>query len=96
MGHVDGFPDKDGIAKLVKLGKALCALVATFSPLILKKYPDNELINSLLLAISGVCALIPQVESEFIDKAGNNDIPLDTPGEIPGIDPSRPPAPDIV
>lgn len=95
MGHIDGFPDKDGIAKLIKIAKSLCALVATFSPLILRKYPDNDLINALLAAISGVCALIPQVESEFLEPSGLNDVPLEDPSDIPGIDPGKPPAPEI-
>lgn len=97
MAHVEGFPDKDGIDKLVKLGKAMCALVATFTPLILKKYPDNDTINALLLAISGVCALLPQVENEFLVDTGDNSDPLEDPDGTNGINPSAPPAdaPDI-
>lgn len=92
MAHVDGFPDRDGIDKLVKLGKAMCGIVATFTPLILKKYPDNETINGLLAAIGAVCALLPDVENEFLIEGGTNDVPLEDPAEIAGIDVTRPPA----
>lgn len=95
MGHVEGFPDRDGIKKLVTLAKAMCTTVALFSALILKKYPDNELISSLLAAIAVLCALIPEVEAEFLVDTGNNDPALEDPGDLPGIDPSAPPAPDI-
>jgi hypothetical protein len=95
MGHVDGFPDKDGLRKLVTLAKAMCATVAAFSALILKKYPDNPLIASLLTAIAAVCALIPEIESEFIEDTGNNDPALEDPANLPGIDPSAPPAPEL-
>ena len=92
MAHVDGFPDKDGIDRLVKLGKAICATVATFTPIILKKYPDNELINSLLAAIAVVCALLPELENEFLENTGDNSDPLADPDGTNGINPSAPPA----
>lgn len=94
MSHVDGFPDRDGLDRLVKLAKAMCAIVATFSALLLKKYPDNELIASLLAAIAVVCALIPEVESEFLVDTGTNEDPLEDPSGINGINPSLPPASD--
>jgi len=94
MSHVEGFPDRDGIDKLVKLGKAMCALVATFAPLLIKKYPDNPTIIALLAAISGVCALLPEVESEFLIDTGLNQDPLEDPATIPGIDPGKPAAPE--
>lgn len=92
--HVEGFPDRDGLKKLITLAKAMCATVAAFSALLLKKYPGNETIAALLTAIAAVCALIPEVESEFIVNTGDNDPILDDPGLTPGIDPSAPPAPD--
>jgi len=92
MGHVDGFPDKDGLDKLVKLGKALCALVATFSPILLRKYPDNPAITGLLTAISGVCALLPDVEATFLTDEGDNSDPLEDPAGTNGINGSLPPA----
>ena len=94
MGHVDGFPDRDGLDRLIKLAKAMCAIVATFSALLLRKYPGNELIANLLAAIGVVCALIPEVESTFLETTGDNTVPSEEPGEIPGIDPSLPPASD--
>jgi len=94
MSHVDGFPDRDGLDRLIKLAKAMCAIVATFSALLLKKYPDNELIQSLLAAIAVVCALIPEVEGEFLVDTGTNDEPLEDPSGINGINPSLPPAED--
>lgn len=90
--HVDGFPDKDGIERLVKLAKALCALVATFSALILRKYPGNETITKTLAAIAIVCALIPELESDFLETGGDNSLPISDPEDIPGIDPGKPPA----
>lgn len=94
MSHVDGYPDRDGLDKLVKLAKAMCAIVATFSALLLKKYPDNELITSLLAAIAVVCALIPEIEGEFLIETGLNEDPLEDPSGIAGINPSLPPAED--
>lgn len=96
MAHVEGFPDRDGIDKLVKLGKVMCATVAAFTPILLKKYPNNSTITALLAAIAAVCALLPEVENEFLIEEGENDIPLETPELIPGINPSLPPAPDPI
>lgn len=92
MPHVDGFPDKDGLTKLVKLAKAMCATVALFAGVLRAKYPENELIDKLLAAIAIMCALIPEIESSFFAPEGTNEIPLDDPDSINGIDPSRPPA----
>lgn len=92
--HVEGFPDRDGLKKLIILAKAMCATVATFSALIKKKYPDNELIDALLLAIAGVCALIPDLESEFIIPDGDNSDPIEDPEGTAGINPELPPAAD--
>ena len=86
MGHVDGFPDKDGLKKLITLAKAMCATVAAFSALLLRKYPGNETIAALLTAIGAVCALIPEVESEFIEVTGDNSDPLEDPAGTPGVD----------
>ena len=94
MSHVDGFPDRDGLDKLIKLAKAMCNTVALFAPLLYKKYPDNELIGNLLVAIAGVCALIPEVEGEFLIDTGDNSDPIADPDGTAGINPSLPPAPD--
>lgn len=94
MAHVEGFPDRDGLDRLIKLAKAMCAIVATFSSLLLRKYPDNELIANLLAAIAVVCALIPEVESTFDLTYGDNTVPLENPSEINGIDVTRPDAPE--
>lgn len=85
--HVEGFPDRDGIEKLLKLMKALCATIALFAPLLLKKFPDSPLIPILITAIQGVCALIPELENEFTEITWTNDVPLDTPEETIGINP---------
>lgn len=95
MAHVEGFPDRDGIDKLVKVGKVMCATVAAFTPLLLKKYPENATIAALLAAIGAVCALLPEVENEFLIEEGTNDIPVDTPELIPGINPGLPAAPEV-
>lgn len=94
MPSVAGFPDRDGLKKLITLAKAMCATVATFSALLLKKYPGNETIAALLAAIAAVCALIPDLEAEFLIPGGDNDPVIDDPTATPGIDPSAPPAPD--
>jgi len=94
MSHVEGFSDRDGIDRLVKLGKAMCAIVAAVSPLLLLKYPNNETIVELLAAIGAVCLLLPTVEAEFLVEEGTNEIPLESPELIPGINPSLPVAPD--
>lgn len=96
MSHVEGFPDRDGIDKIVKLGKAICGIVATFTPILITKYPDNETIQGLLAAIAAVCALLPEVEAEFLIETGLNDIPLDTPNLIAGINPDLPAAPEPI
>ena len=92
MGHVDGFPDKDGLRKLVTLAKAMCATVAAFSALLLKKYPNNETIIALLAAIAAVCALIPEVESGFLETTGDNQDITEDPDSAAGIDPSADPS----
>lgn len=93
MSHVDGFPDRDGLDRLVKLGKALCALVATFTPVLIAKYPDNARITGLIAAINAVCALLPAIENEFLVDTGDNSDPLEDPSTINGINPDRPAAP---
>lgn len=98
MGHVDGFPDRDGLARLVKLGKALCGIVAAISALLLVKYDNDERIVALLAAIAGVCALLPEIEGNFLEVTGTNEDPLDAPHIIAGINEELPPAeePDFV
>jgi hypothetical protein len=96
MSHVEGFTDRDGLDKLVRLGKLLCKTVLLFTPILLAKYPGNELIKDLIAAINVVCQLLPDVENEFLAEEGLNDIPSDTPELIPGINPGLPPAPDPI
>ena len=83
---------RDYLDKLVKLGKAMCKAVLLATPILLKKYPDNTLIQDLLAAIGVVCALLPEVENEFLNPTGDNSDPLENPTEIPGINPGLPPA----
>lgn len=92
MSHVEGFPDRDGIDKLVKFAKLLCALVQSFAPLWAKKYPDNPTIAALIVAINAVCAMLPDVESEFIHNTGDNSDVLENPENTNGINPSREPS----
>lgn len=94
MTHVEGFPDRDGLDKIVILAKVLCRLVQSFTAILLKKYPNNTTITALLAAINTLCLLIPDVENEFLVEGGTNEIPLDSPELIPGINPGLPPAPD--
>jgi len=92
MGHVDGFPDRDGLDKLIKLAKAMCQTVALFAPILIAKYPDNALITALLAAIQTVCNLIPEVEGTFLIDTGQNEPIIDNPESIAGLDPTAPPA----
>jgi len=94
MSHVDGFPDKDGLDKIVKLGKAICGIVASVTAILIVKYPDDERIQALLAAIAGVCALLPEIEANFLYAEGTNETPLDAPSEIAGINEDLPPAED--
>ena len=93
MAHVEGFPDRDGLDKLIKLAKAMCNTVALFSAVLINKYPDNETITALLAAIATVCALIPATEAEFLMDTGTNTTPLEDPSSIIGINPELPEAP---
>lgn len=83
---------RDYLDKLVKLGKAMCKAVQLATPILLKKYPDNTLIQDLIAAIGVVCALLPDVENSFLNPTGDNDPVLDDPSTTPGINPSLPPA----
>lgn len=94
MAHVEGFSDRDGLDKLVDLGKVMCRTVGLFTPILLKKYPDSATIQALLAAINGVCLLLPDVENEFLIDEGGNEIPSDNPELTPGINPGLPAAPD--
>lgn len=85
--HVDGFPDRDGMDKLINVAKALCVTINTFAPLLLKKFPDSPLIPLLITAIQGVCALIPELENEFSEVTWDNSVPSDTPEATVGINP---------
>lgn len=96
MTHVDGFTDRDGLDKLVKLGKLMCKAVIAFTPILLAKYPDNELIKDLIAAIAVVCTLLPSVEAEFLVDINDNTDPLEDPTGVPGINPSLPPAADPI
>lgn len=96
MSHVDGFPDRDGLDKLIKLAKAMCQTVALFAPILIAKYPDNPTILALLAAIRTVCALVPDVDAEFLQPTGDNDPILEDPTNIPGMDPGAPPAPEPI
>lgn len=94
MSHVDGFPDRDGIDRLVKLAKLICTTVLAFESLLRAKYPDNVTIIALITAIKAVCDLIPEVENEFLISEGLNTVPLDSPEETAGINPSADPSYD--
>lgn len=85
---------RDYLDKLVKLGKAMCKAVQLATPILLKKYPDNQLIQDLIAAIGVVCALLPDVENSFLNPTGTNEEPLENPAAIDGINPSLEPAPD--
>lgn len=89
--------ERDGMTKIIQLAKALCKIVNAVSHIIKGKFPDSPAISVLIEAILALCPLIADAELEAIEYGGGNDVPLDTPSEINGINPSRPPAdaPDI-
>lgn len=87
--HVDGFPDRDGMDKLINVAKTLCLTIQAFAPILVKKFPDSPLIPLLITAIQGVCALIPELEQEFTETTFTNDVPLSDPESIIGTNPER-------
>lgn len=85
---------RDYLDKLVKLGKAMCKAVQLATPILRRKYPDNETIENLIEAINVVCALLPDVENEFLLPSATNEDVLEDPSGVPGINPGLPPAGD--
>lgn len=79
----------DGLASIVKLGKAICRITQAFSPIIKAKYPESPNILALLTAIDAVCALLPDAQAEMNADTGDN---TDIAGEadIAGTNPSAP------
>lgn len=85
---------RDGIASLNKLAKQMCLLVNTFGPIIELKYRDNAAVLAALEVARAACTIAPALDP-LVTTGGDNDIPTDTPGEIPGIDPTAP-APPVI
>jgi hypothetical protein len=83
---------RDFLNKIVKLGKAMCKAVQLATPILRRKYPANETIENLIEAIGVVCALLPDVENEFLMPKGTNEPVLQDPTNIPGINTALPPA----
>lgn len=81
---------KDGMDRLLKLGRALCALVLTFAPVIRGKYGANVAIIALLTAVENLCPLIGDAEAEFL-ALGSDDPPIPSdPSTLTGINASAP------
>lgn len=89
--------ERDGMTKIIALAKTLCRIIQAVKHIINGKFPDSEPIQLLVAAIEALCPLIAAAEADAIAWEGDNDIPLDDPAEIAGINPSRPAAvaPDI-
>lgn len=85
---------RDGMTTIIRLAKALCKIVSAVKHIIQGKFPDSEPILVLLAAIEALCPLIADAEMAAIEMGGDNDVPLENPDEIAGIDPTRPPAPE--
>lgn len=83
---------RDYLDKIIKLGKAMCKAVQLATPILRRKYPDNETIENLIEAINVVCALLPDVENEFLAPTATNEDVLENPATVPGINASLPPA----
>lgn len=89
--------ERDGYDKMLALAKVLCRLVQQFKAIIIAKYPDSTPILALLVAIESMCALLPEADAEFTALSLNQSTPPSDPTEVPGADPSAPPAsaPDL-
>lgn len=89
--------ERDGMTKIIAIAKTLCRIVSAVKHIINGKFPNSEPIQLLIAAIEALCPLIADAELAAITWGGDNDVPLDTPAEISGINPARPPAaaPDI-
>lgn len=83
---------KTGLDKMLALAKTLCRLVLTFKIIILAKFPDSLPIQALITAIEGLCALIPEAETEFRQWQLDQTLPPDDASENAGIDPDAPEA----
>lgn len=91
----DAYDDfkRDGLDKLIKLAKVMCATVNTFAPIIRGKYRDNVAIIALLEAISAVCSLLPEAQAEFDAFPPDDGLPPVDTSNIVGINPNAPIAP---
>lgn len=85
---------RDGMKKIIDFGRTLCRLVQTFKPIIIVKYADKPTIIALIVAIESVCALLPEAQNDFLALDLNQSEPPEDTGEMSGIDPAAPPAPD--
>jgi len=86
---------RDGAASIVELARKICAITQTFGFVIEAKYPVGTPVRTLYIAATGLCALIPPAQDALYDPQGGNEIPTDEPSNIPGINPARPPRPDL-
>ena len=85
---------KTGMDKMIKLAKTLCFLVATFEVIIRAKFPDSVPIIALLDAIKVLCTLLPEADAEFQQWILDQTPPPADSGDIAGINPEAPAAPE--
>lgn len=85
---------RDGVSSLRELAKKMCLLVTTFGPIIELKYRDNAAVLAALETARAACSIVPALDGVLI-TGGDNDVPSNTPENIPGIDPTAP-APPVI
>ena len=85
---------RDGLDKLMKLARLVCALVSQFAHIIRSKYAGNPAIIALLTAAEGLCELLPAAQAEFDAMPADDPAYPSDPSTLNGIDPSAPPAPE--
>jgi hypothetical protein len=85
---------RDGVSSLRELARKMCLLTNTFGPIIELKYRNNPAVLAALEAARAACTIVPALDA--VGTTGyDNDVPLDNPELIPGINPTAPAPPTI-
>jgi len=82
--------ERTGYKKLLQLAQVLCKLVTQWAVVIRAKYGDNVSMMALLVAVEGLCSLIPEAAAEYSELTLNQGIPNDDAALIAGSDPAAP------
>jgi hypothetical protein len=89
--------ERTGYKKLLDLAKTLCRLVSALEPQMRGRFGDNLAMMALLTAVTGLCSLLPEADTEYKAATLDSALPADTIEETAGVDLSAPEpvAPDI-